>query len=301
MISGDKNMLTPGSPANARLELQRSQVEELDVFVWPQVHSLWDIVSATRKKHYDVITAQDPFFRGHLALHLRQLFGGKVNIQVHTNLASCSWSRRLFAKLQLWRADSIRVVSEKLKQQVQEMGVKAPIRVLPIYINVERFKSVVPRSHTEKAILWVGRFEKEKDPLHAIEIFKQVHAHMPETKLVMLGKGSLENALRESARGLPVEFPGWVDAVTYLETADVVLCTSPYESYGASIIEALAAGVPVVAPDVGIAKEAGAVVVPRPEFASAVMKVLQSGERGVLKLSVLSATEWAQAWKETLV
>lgn len=63
----------------------------------------------------------------------------------------------------------------------------------------------------------------------------------------------------------------------FLETADVVLCTSLYESWGASIVEALAAGVPVVAPDVGVAKEAGATVVPRAQLAEAVVRVLEEG------------------------
>lgn len=300
MISGDKNILIAGSAAHTRLELQRSQVEQLDVFVWPQVHSLWNIVTAAYKGHYDIITAQDPFFRGHLALHLRQFFGGKVNIQVHVDLASCSWLRRLFAKFQLWRADSIRVVSENLKKEIAP-HVRAPVSVLPIYIDTQRFTGLERRPHTQKTILWIGRFEPEKDPLAAVSVLKEVLDKGVDTKLVMLGTGGLDSVLRKSSQALPIEFPGWEDPTEYLQGADVVLCTSRYESYGASIIESLAAGVPVVAPDVGMAKEAGAIVVPRAELASAMIKVLQSGERGALKLSILSAIEWSHAWRETLV
>ena len=71
---------------------------------------------------------------------------------------------------------------------------------------------------------------------------------------------------------------------------------------GASIVEALAAGVPVVAPDVGVAKEAGAIIASRDRLAEAVIEVLRSVRpvRGELKLSPLSKEEWTVAWKETL-
>jgi putative flippase GtrA len=48
------------------------------------------------------------------------------------------------------------------------------------------------------------------------------------------------------------------DPASYYKTADCFLITSDYEGYGMTIVEALAAGCPVVSTDVGIAKEAGA-------------------------------------------
>ena len=118
----------------------------------------------------------------------------------------------------------------------------------------------------------------------------------------MLGKGTLEPALHVHAKGLPVEFPGWrSDPKPYLSVADVVLCTSRHESFGASIIEALAAGVPVVAPDVGIAREAGAIVVPREKLAETVIEVLRTRAQGELKLKLFSKEEWAAVWKSSLL
>jgi hypothetical protein len=60
---------------------------------------------------------------------------------------------------------------------------------------------------------------------------------------------------------------------------DVVLGTlaSPGESWGASIVEALAE-VPGVAPDVGIAKEAGAIVVTRQDLAGTLCDVAKIGQ-----------------------
>ena len=62
----------------------------------------------------------------------------------------------------------------------------------------------------------------------------------------------------------------------------------------------LAAGVPVVAPDVGVAREAGAVVVPRESLADAVIDILKSDKKGELKLTLLSEQAWANAWRASL-
>ncbi len=86
----------------------------------------------------------------------------------------------------------------------------------------------------------------------------------------------------------------------YLEKADVVLSTSPYESWGASIVEALAAGVPVVSLDVGVARDAGAIIATREGFAEAIVRVLQSGQRGKLNISMPNMQEYATLWRETL-
>lgn len=292
MITGDKNLLRPGMEAYRRLELQRSMCERLEVVYWGRD----SLLPRIPKGSFDVITAQDPFWRGHLAWHISRLKRAKLNIQVHTDLNALSWWKRAFARLQLGHADCVRVVSEKIKKQVEHTGVKVPISVLPIYIDIERFRSVMRRPHEGKNVLWIGRFEEEKDPMAAIEMFKVIIKDVPEAQLVMLGKGSLERELKGSVMGLPVTFPGWDNPVTYLETADVVISTSKHESWGASIVEALAAGVPVVALDIGIAGEAGANVVSRENLAAEVAKVLQSSQKGELKLHLPTAEEWAMQW-----
>ncbi|MFA5942662.1 MAG: glycosyltransferase [Candidatus Paceibacterota bacterium] len=301
MISGDKNLLKEGSEARARLELQRIQVDQLDVFVWPQIHSWRDIFIAEKKNQYDVVTAQDPFWRGLLAWHVARRAGAKLNLQVHTDLSAQSLFRRSLARFLLRRADSVRVVSEKIKKQVEGIRDKGLVYVLPIFVDISRFKNLELKPHSQKTILWIGRFEPEKDPLSAVQVLKEVQASGIDAKLSMLGTGSLERVVRRAARDLPVDLLGWQDPAAYLQTADVVLCTSRHESWGASMIEALAAGVPVVAPDVGAAEEAGAFVVDRNQLASKVVVVLQQGTRGTLLLNLPTAEEWAKHWRETLV
>lgn len=300
MISGDKNLLNPESDAGKRLALQRAQVEQLDVIVWPQAHSWWKAVHLARKNRYDVVTAQDPFFRGIFAWKLTWFTHAKLQVQVHADLAAQSFWRRLLARFVLSRADSVRVVSERVESQVRRVGRERKIHMLPLYIDLSRFQNLERITHERPTILWIGRFEKEKDPLYAIEVLKQVRAQGVDAVLVMLGAGRLEHALRRAAKGLPVEFPGWKPPEEYLKFADVVLCTSPYESWGASIVEALAAGVPVVAPDVGIAREAGAIVVARHDMPAAIVQAISENLSGELSITFMDKETWATRWRDAL-
>lgn len=306
MISGDRRLLEGGSVAHERLELQRAQVEQLDVLVWPQVHSLRDIAKAARATHYDVITAQDPFWRGCVAYFFARRMGAKLNLQLHTELSAQPLWRRLVGAYLLRRADTVRVVSQKIKDSLAPLGLRTSVEVLPIYLDLSAFVALAHRPHPKfaKVLLWVGRFEAEKDPLAMITILQDVRRKVPDAGLVMLGEGSLAGALRTQLSRVAldnwVEFPGWQAPQPFLAQADVVVSTSRYEGFGASIVEALAAGVPTVAPDVGVAREAGATVVPRAQLAAAATEVLQGGRRGALQLPMLSKEAWAAAWARSL-
>jgi len=292
LITGDKRF----KPRHPRYELQKSAVERLEVVYWGRMH-FWPKLP---KGSFDVVTVQDPFWRGLFGWLVARRLRVPLNVQVHADLAKASLVKHILAQIVLRHANSVRAVSEKIRHQVLSVSTDAPVRVLPVYIDLEKFKDLRREQHDTKTVLWVGRFEEEKDPMRAIDIVRELNERGTEIKLIMLGAGRLEQRLRTSATGLPVEFVGWQDPTTYLAQADVVLCTSKEESYGASIIEALAAGVPVVAPDVGVAREAGAVVVQRNDLAEGVLRVLQLGERGVLKLPLYTKEEWSKLWRESL-
>lgn len=298
MITGDRSF----GPGHPRFELQKNAVEKLAVVYWGR-GSLWPTLPAGS---FDVVTAQDPFWRGLFAWYAARRIGASLNVQVHADLAGQSSIKRLLAHIVLCRADSVRVVSEKIKKQVERVGVRVPIAVLPVFVDVERFRNLKRQPQKKKkTIVWIGRFEEEKDPEEALSLFKIVRDAGIDASLVMLGAGSERELLLKSAHQLEyrddIEFPGWQDPLSYISMADVVISTSKYESWGASIVEALAAGVPVVAPDVGIAREAGAIVVDdQTDLAEAVINVLRSGAPGELAISLPTPEEWQKRWRETL-
>jgi glycosyltransferase involved in cell wall biosynthesis len=81
-----------------------------------------------------------------------------------------------------------------------------------------------------------------------------------------------------------VFFEGSKDPAPYYALADLVLVTSLYEGYGLVIVEALAVGKPVLSTDVGVARDAGAIIATLDSFAAALSQWFKDGSRvGVLK------------------
>jgi glycosyltransferase involved in cell wall biosynthesis len=300
MITGDKHLFVQDTPPFDRLQIQKKYSDITPVF-WGKgaLRAPFQVTG-----DFDVITVQDPFWRGLVGLYISISKKAKLNVQLHADLNSQSFIRRTIAKLVLKRADSIRVVSSKLKTQVEELCVSAQIKVLPIYLDIERFKSVERKTQpkAKKNIFWIGRFEDEKNPMFALDILKEVLKSGVDAELIMLGAGALEDKLKKKAKSenLQVTFKGWCNPVSLLASADVVINTSLHEGYGATIVEALATGAPVVSLDVGVASEAGAVITIKDEFATAVTKTLNSNATGELKIPILTKDQWAVEWMKTL-
>jgi glycosyltransferase involved in cell wall biosynthesis len=102
----------------------------------------------------------------------------------------------------------------------------------------------------------VMRFAAEKDPILWLETAAAIAAARPETRFLLAGYGALtEEVAREIARlGLAERFVllGAIKDVGLIYGAlDVFLMTSRFEGSPNVLIEAQAAGIPVVAPNVG--------------------------------------------------
>lgn len=101
-------------------------------------------------------------------------------------------------------------------------------------------------------LLFVGRFEPQKDPLLALDVAEELQRRGVAFSLTMLGAGTLEGTLSEQVarRGLgaAVTLTGNVaDPAPYYRTANMLLLTSRFEGVPAVIGEALAHGLPFVA------------------------------------------------------
>ena len=111
-------------------------------------------------------------------------------------------------------------------------------------------------------------------------LHKQCHSN---TCLIIVGEGSkrkeLESLVREKNIVGRVFFEGTTAAIEYYPIADLVLVTSRYEGYGLVIIEALAAGKPVISTDVGVARSTGAIIASEQEFPAALADWFRGGPR----------------------
>ena len=109
----------------------------------------------------------------------------------------------------------------------------------------------IPESH--RVILFVGKFERKKSPEDLVRAF--FAAALPETTLLLVGSGSLEEALRRMAENHPAirvaPFQNQSAMPRTYAAANVVVLPSagPGETWGLAIHEALVCGKPVIVSD----------------------------------------------------
>ena len=107
----------------------------------------------------------------------------------------------------------------------------------------------------------VGRLHPDKDQATLLAGFAKALPNLPEnTLLAIVGSGPLENALKEQATSLGitnrVRFLGQIPNVRRLFSAfDLFVLSSDHEPFGMVLLEAMAAGVPVIATGCGGAPE----------------------------------------------
>lgn len=338
MISGDRLALSQGSDVYKRLLLQAAEVGQLDVFVQgdkkelaikgrgmvhgfsgSKIQAAFSMLRASSSVgRVDIVTAQDPFLLGLVAWRIARKKNAKLQLQVHTNICSPAFIRQfklksLLTRFLLSQADTVRVVSEEIHQGIVRMGITAPISVLPVCIDEAAIRAAAPADlkkefpQFSKYIVVAARLEEEKRVDEIIAAMKDVVSLVPGVGLLVAGDGSQMQTLQAQAKSLGIAhsivFLGRrSDVYSLYKSADlVVAATAAYEGFGATAVEALAAGAPVIATrDAGVAKEAGAIVALGSQLAEAAVRVLQEGQRGVLQLQLPTADRWAKGWRESL-
>lgn len=282
---------------------------------------IWDAVKIGMTLSLpDVITTQDPFESGLAGMRLSKKLQVPLHVQLHTDPTAPQFSKSSFLnriRIQiapdvLRHASRIRTVAQKVADAiVQVYSLKVPVTALPIYVDTMRFANATVSEELtnrfaqfSKKILFVGRLEKEKNPCLALRAFA---ASAPKDScLIIMGEGSERNLLGQLARELNVEsrvfFEGFRDPAPYYKLADLLLVTSRYEGYGLTIVEALAAGTPVLATDVGVAREAGAIIADANNFAQMLSEWFANGPReGRLQLKLpVSKEAYVQVYCEDI-
>jgi phosphatidylinositol alpha-mannosyltransferase len=133
-------------------------------------------------------------------------------------------------------------------------------KVIPNGVDADRYGRAVPVARWKDGtpnILFVGRFEPRKGVLDLLKAFRQIRKDGVEARLLLVGGGPQEREARRyvaTRRLSGVEFLGRVsddEKLQLFRTADVY--TSPAtgrESFGIVLLEAMAAGAPIVASDI---------------------------------------------------
>ena len=133
-------------------------------------------------------------------------------------------------------------------------------RIIPNGVDLDRFASADPFEELRDGtlnILFVGRFEERKGLIHLLKAYHRLRKRKVDARLLVVGAGPKEREYRRfvGLRGIrDVEWLGRVsdeDKVRYFASADIYCAPNTgQESFGIVLLEAMAAGVPIVASDI---------------------------------------------------
>lgn len=221
-----------------------------------------------------LITAQDPFECGSVAYKISKGWRIPFELQLHTDPFSTHFSgflnniRKRIAQKILPKAANIRVVSEGVKKQLLSTmpDLSGRVEVLPIYVDINRFEEAKisfdlhARYGWKFVILMVCRLTEEKNIPQALKALQLLMTKYPDTGLVIVGSGPLEQTLIKLAKDIGIyrniSLVGWEKNLdSYYKTANIFLQTSLFEGYGMSFIEAGLSNLPIISTPVGVATE----------------------------------------------
>jgi glycosyltransferase involved in cell wall biosynthesis len=242
-------------------------------------------------RRVDVIHAHSS--KAGLLARLVALLARRVDACIFTPHAWSFWAARglearLYGAFECLAARwcrTIVVVSEDERSAGLAAGIGKPAqyRVIPNGVDPEQFSA--DREPVPGRIVMIGRLARQKRPDLAVRAFVDVRRRYPAAELHFVGEGPLrsdvETLVSELGLAGAVKFLGVrSDVPALLARADCLLLSSDYEGCPFSVLEAMAAGVPVVATRVGgvaelVAEETGLLVEPgRPDLLAAAVAEL---------------------------
>lgn len=183
------------------------------------------------------------------ALLMARLLGKKTVIHYHSGEARDHLHRFRSAAQILKKADALVVPSEYLVNVFREFGIAA--KIVPNVVDVSQF-SFRLRNPLRPYLVCTRGFH----PYYGIDVvvraFAEVRRALPESRLNLVGSGPLEAEIRDLVKKLNIpgiHFAGVAsrDQIGgYYDRADIFINASRLDNMPVSILEAFAAGTPVI-------------------------------------------------------
>ncbi len=230
----------------------------------------------TAAQDCDLVHVQTPFAAHYAGLSAARRLGLPVIGTYHTLFEEyfqhyapwmpARWLRALargFSRRQCNALDTVVVPSRAMAARLVEYGVTRPCAVLPTGIPLAAFAHGDGQAFRQRlgiesgrpVALFVGRVAHEKNIAFLLEAFRHTLLACPQALLLVTGAGPALTELQAKAQAL-----GMADAVRFLgylergdalpdcyAAADAFVFASRTETQGLVLLEAMAAGLPVIA------------------------------------------------------
>lgn len=221
----------------------------------------------------DLIHTQHPFLLGSAAekwtaqKNIPLVFTFHTQYEIYLHYAPFfippSLAKRYIRKIvsdHIRRADAVVVPAASILPVVAEYGGGGKSHLIPNAVDTEKFsrgdgERIRARHHLQnkKILIFVGRMAREKNLSFLLAAFKIIHEAAPETALMLAGGGPDFEKLEKEARRIGLScviFTGMVpysEIPDYLKAADLFVMTSTSEVKPLSLLESMAAGLPIIA------------------------------------------------------
>lgn len=283
-----------------------------------------------QEQHFDLIHVQTPFAAHYSGLKLAKQHRIPCIATYHTHFeeyfhhylplmprpVARGVTRRL-ARSQCNALDAVIVPSTAMKNALHDYGVTRPMHVLPTGIPLAQFSAEAENDFRQRhhlpqerpLALFVGRVAHEKNLHFLLEAMQHALTLNPALALVIAGEGPALNSLKKAVVQLGIAgdvfFLGYLDRKQELPrcyvAADLFVFASLTETQGLVLLEAMAAGLPVLGiPAMGAADilnpQRGAVCAPNEVrgFGQRMAELLADPAQ-LAKLST-EGREFAQTW-----
>jgi 1,2-diacylglycerol 3-alpha-glucosyltransferase len=285
---------------------------------------------ALRARRFDLIHIQTPFVAHYAGVLLSQRLGLPRVETYHTFFEEYlyhyvpfvprSWMRALarrFSRNQCNDLDALVVPSRAMREVLRDYGVTVPTEIVPTGIELGQlaggdgtaFRVQHGIAPARPTLVHVGRVAFEKNIDFLLRVLARVRECVPDILLVICGEGPALEHLRRLTRRLGLEgsvlFVGYLDRSGALldcyRAGDVFVFASHTETQGLVLLEAMALGVPVVAPAILGTRDIldpgrGALVatLDLEDFAGKIVRLL--GDRGLRETLAREAQVYAREW-----
>lgn len=169
----------------------------------------------------------------------------------------CRWAMWGYAEVTYREFDWVYTLSEDARAALARKTIQRT-SVLPLGVDTDLFhpakrdpayRAELGLAGAGPLLVYAGRIDNEKRADRLIAMFKALPAELGAA-MVMIGDGKLRERLASEAAGLPIAFPGFekdrAELARALASSDIYVSAMADETFGISVLEAQASGLPIV-------------------------------------------------------
>ncbi|MBD3312984.1 glycosyltransferase [Candidatus Woesearchaeota archaeon] len=239
-----------------------------------------EITKAFRRYDFDIVHVQHPYLLGETGMKMARKYNIPLVFTYHTMYEQylhylpvaesiANPVMRKFTTSFCNHSDLVIAPSEHVKEFLSKRNIETSIKVVPTGIELRPYrkkfrKGSIKRKHripqASKLLIYAGRITPEKNLKFLVKCMAKIAKKDPDVMCMLIGKSAekdhyeydLKDIVKREGMEDRIMFIGDVPhdkLIDYYKEADLFLFASKTETQGLVILEAMAAGTPVIAVD----------------------------------------------------